>query len=176
MGALKFVKVDAGEVEQLKELSIATFVSTYAAYNTEEDMESYIAAEFSSDKLLSGINSLNSAFYFAVEGKKPVGYIKVNYAGAQTDINDPESLELERIYVLKDYQGKKIGQFLLDSAISLALRDNKHYLWLGVWDKNTNAQQFYAKNGFMPFGTHSFILGKDVQLDILLRKNIKFTV
>jgi len=169
MDALEFVKVKANDVEALRDLSIATFVSTYAEYNTKEDMENYITTEFSIQKLLSGIESANASFYFAVADKTPLGYIKVNYAGAQTDVNDGESLELERIYVLPEYQGKKIGQFLLNAALNVALRDKKNYLWLGVWDKNTNAQQFYAKNGFTPFGTHSFMLGNDEQLDILMK-------
>ncbi|MCO6147374.1 GNAT family N-acetyltransferase [Flavobacterium sp. NRK1] len=170
---LQLLKAEIKHLEMLRELSIATFTTTYAQYNTEENMQNYIASEFFSDKLAEGVNSPYSGFYFAMEGNTAIGYIKVNYAAAQTDINDPESLELERIYILKEHQGKKAGQFLLDAALNIALQAGLKYLWLGVWDKNSNARQFYAKNGFMPFGSHMFMLGNDEQKDILLKLPVK---
>ena len=165
-------KVDISQVKKLRELSIETFVHTYAQFNTEEDMQHYIATEFSEEKLLQGIKSVSSAFYFAMEGNEAIGYIKVNYAPSQTDVNDPESLELERIYVSAQHQGKRAGQFLLDAARDIALKNSFEYLWLGVWDRNTNAKKFYAKNGFVAFGTHDFMLGNDVQHDILLKLSL----
>lgn len=173
MQNLSLLKVTPEHLAMLQQLSIQTFTDTYAQYNTEEDMRSYIATEFSDEKLLADINSRYAAFYFAMEGNEPVGFIKVNYAPSQTDVNDVNSLELERIYVLKEHQGKKIGQFLLDAALYIAKENDLDYLWLGVWDKNTNAQQFYAKNGFTVFGTHDFMLGSDRQRDILLKLSVR---
>jgi len=172
MKDLQLIKAETRHITLLRQLSITTFVSTYAHYNTEEDMRNYIADNFSEDKLSAEIVSGFSNYYFAMDGNIAIGYIKVNYAPQQTDVNDAESLELERIYVLKEHQGKRAGQFLLDSATAIAKTGNLKYLWLGVWDKNTNAQAFYAKNNFAPFGTHVFILGDDKQLDILLKLDI----
>ena len=173
MQNLSLLKVTPGHLAMLQQLSKQTFADTYAQYNTEEDMRNYIATEFSDEKLLADINSRYVAFYFAMEGNEPVGFIKVNYAPSQTDVNDINSLELERIYVLKEHQGKKIGQFLLDAALGITKENDLDYLWLGVWDKNTNAQQFYAKNGFTAFGTHDFMLGSDRQRDILLKLSVR---
>ncbi len=167
------LKVTPNHVELLRQLSITTFTETYNQYNSPDNMRDYIEAEFSSEKLLSAIASPSAGFYLAMDNEEAIGYIKVNYAPVQTDINDPLSLELERIYVLSEHQGKKTGQFLLDAARSIAVENNLDYLWLGVWDKNTNAQKFYAKNGFVPFGTHVFMLGDNGQQDILLRLNLK---
>jgi ribosomal protein S18 acetylase RimI-like enzyme len=173
MQNLSLLKVSPEYLSPLQQLSAKTFIDTYAQFNTEEDMQNYIATEFSDEKLLADINSPHVVFYLAMEGNVPVGYIKVNYTTSQTDVNDGKSLELERIYVLKEHQGKKIGQFLLDAARDIAVKSDLDYLWLGVWDKNTNAQQFYAKNGFTAFGTHDFMLGNDRQTDILLRLSLR---
>lgn len=170
---LQLLKATASHVEILRQLSITTFIDTYAQYNTEENMRHYIETEFSTEKLLSDINNPSVGFYFAMETKESAGYIKINYAASQTDLNDTHSLELERIYVLKEHQGKKIGQFLLEAARTIAVENNLDYLWLGVWDKNTNAQKFYAKNGFTAFGTHDFMLGDDRQRDILLKLPVR---
>lgn len=173
MQNLKLLKVTPNNAELLRQLSITTFTDTYARYNTPDDMRQYIETEFSAEKLHSGIISPSVGFYLAMDSEEAVGYIKINYAPSQTDLNDSRSLELERIYVLKEYQGKKTGQFLLDAARSIAVENDLDYLWLGVWDKNTNAQKFYAKNGFVPFGNHVFMLGDDEQQDILLRLNLR---
>ena len=166
---VNLLKATADHIGILRNLSIKTFAATYAQYNTEENMRHYIETEFSIEKLLENIKNPFSDFYFAMEAKVPVGYIKVNYAPSQTDLNDTKSLELERIYVLEEYQGKKTGQFLLDAARNIAVENDFDYLWLGVWDKNANARKFYAKNGFVAFDTHTFMLGDDIQNDILMK-------
>lgn len=173
MQNLQILKATPLHVQLLQHISTHTFIATYAQYNTEENMRNYIETEFSTEKLLEGINKPSVGFYFAIEVNEPVGFIKINYAPSQTDLNDTKSLELERIYVAKEHQGKKIGQFLLDAARNIAVENKLDYLWLGVWDKNTNAQKFYAKNGFTAFGTHDFMLGDDRQKDILLRLPLK---
>ncbi len=48
---------------------------------------------------------------------------------------------------------------------------NLPWLWLGVWEKNEPAILFYEKQGFVPFDTHGFMLGNDLQTDILMRWN-----
>lgn len=169
MPHLRLHKVTIDDVPMLKQISTQTFIDTYAQYNTDTNMRNYIATEFSAEKLIADINKPSVAFYFAMEVNEPVGFIKINYAPSQTDLNDSKSLELERIYVLKEHQGKKIGQFLLEAARTIAVENDLNYLWLGVWDKNTNAQKFYAKNGFTAFGTHDFMLGDDRQKDIMLK-------
>ena len=71
--------------------------------------------------------------------------------------------------MLKECQGKRLGQQLLQKAIQLASKANKQYIWLGVWEHNTDAIRFYQKHGFSKFGTHPYYVGKDKQTDWLLR-------
>jgi len=100
---------------------------------------------------------------------KVIGYIKINFGQAQTDIKDKKSIEIERIYVLKDFYGKKVGQILYNKALNIARQKKSEYLWLGVWEKNPRAIQFYKKNGFVEFDKHIFKLGNDEQTDIMMR-------
>jgi ribosomal protein S18 acetylase RimI-like enzyme len=73
---------------------------------------------------------------------------------------------------LKAFLGKKIGQILLDEAIKIAHISGVDYLWLGVWEENQRALQFYSKNGFVEFDKHFFTLGNDIQTDLLMRLEI----
>ena len=84
----------------------------------------------------------------------------MNEAPAQTDRNDPASLEIERIYVSGGFQGEGLGRYLMEQAIQIAVERKKKYIWLGVWEKNERAIRFYKRNGFYKTGTHSFVVGR----------------
>ena len=102
-----------------------------------------------------------------------MGYIKLNEAPAQTDIRDADSLELERIYVSENAQGVGLGSYMMERALETAQRKGKKYIWLGVWEKNTKAVSFYRKHGFYEIGAHPFLLGDDVQTDILMWRDLR---
>ena len=118
------------------------------------------------------LSNPDSSFHFLYWDDRLAGYIKLNEAGAQTDVHDEQSLELERIYISKEFQGHGLRRFLMDQAIGIALQRKKKYVWLGVWEKNTKALAFYKKSGFYPVGTHTFVMGDDVQTDYIMRRDL----
>ncbi|MEI7830966.1 MAG: GNAT family N-acetyltransferase [Prolixibacteraceae bacterium] len=101
-----------------------------------------------------------------------IGYLNLNFDQAQTALINTKALEIERIYVLKEFQGKKVGQILFDTTLQTANRLKSEYIWLGVWEKNFRALTFYEKICFTEFGQHIFILGDDVQTDIMMKLNL----
>jgi len=165
-------KVLVEDLKKLQEIGQQTFSETFAKDNTEENLASYLEKDFSSEKLLMELNTLHSEFYFALQNHQVIGYLKINIGSAQTELKDENGLEIERIYVLKEFHGKKMGQFLLDKAFEIAKQRNMEYLWLGVWEKNPKAIQFYKKNGFIEFDQHLFVLGDDEQTDIMMKHSL----
>lgn len=166
---MKIRKVNIQDVEKLKEIGRQTFSETFSSENSEEDMREYLKKGFSTEKLKTELTDKNAEFYFAELDDKVIGYLKVNFGQSQTEIKDKNALEIERIYVLKEFHGKKIGQILYDKAIELAKEKNVEYIWLGVWEENPRAIRFYEKNGFVAFGKHIFKLGNDEQTDIMMK-------
>lgn len=164
--------VSKTKLADLKELLIVaknTFSDAFAKENTKENMEIYLSENFTFEKLLSEFNNTDSKFYIATLNKKIVGYMKINFEQAQTTINDNQSIEIERIYVVKEFQGQRIGELLCSKAFEIAKKKSQ-YVWLGVWEKNRRAISFYKKNGFIEFDKHNFKLGNEEQTDILMRK------
>ena len=160
------------DFDTLRELSIKTYYETFAHLNTKDDMDAYLEDAFNVEKLTKQLNDTNSEFYFLYHNDCLAGYLKLNEAPSQTDINDSESLEIERIYVSSEFQGLGLGRFLMEQAIAKAVEKNKKYAWLGVWEKNEKAIRFYKKNGFYEIGTHTFTMGEDVQTDYVMRKDL----
>jgi ribosomal protein S18 acetylase RimI-like enzyme len=57
--------------------------------------------------------------------------------------------------------------------LKVAKQQLDYYIWLCVWEENHNAIQFYAKNGFVTFDKHIFVLGDEAQTDLLMKLPIK---
>ena len=162
-------KVTLDDIGNLQKISRQTFYETFSEANTEENMNNYLKDNFSVDKLTAELNDKNVEFYFATLDDTVIGYLKINFGQSQTELQDDNGIEIERIYVIKEFQGKRIGQILYNKAIEVAGQKNAEYVWLGVWEKNVRAINFYRKNGFLEFDKHIFKLGNDEQTDIMMK-------
>ena len=169
---MKIRKINIDDLETLRNLSIQTFKETFEEVNTEEDMQKYLDENLSIEKLKTELENVNSEFYFAENNGEILGYLKLNFKDAQTEKVEENHFEIERIYVLKAFLGQKIGQILFDKAIEIGREKNLEYVWLGVWEENHRAIRFYEKNDFEIFGKHDFVLGEDVQTDLLMKMKI----
>jgi ribosomal protein S18 acetylase RimI-like enzyme len=169
MEPITISKVTLADVERLQQIGRQTFYETFAGSNTEENMRAYLAEGFAMEKLTSELREPNSAFYFAWLADQVIGYLKVNAGAAQTEQQGAQALEIERIYVLRDFHGQQVGQLLYEQALELATQAQAAYVWLGVWEENPRAISFYKKNGFVEFDKHVFRLGDDEQTDILMK-------
>ncbi|WP_343694114.1 GNAT family N-acetyltransferase [Flavobacterium sp.] len=172
MADIQIEKISLNEIDQLQKIGRQTFQETFSEVNSEENMKKYLEESFSAEKLTSELSNPDSEFYFAVLDDKVIGYLKINFGDSQTELKDQKSLEIERIYVSKEFHGKKVGQLLYEKAIEIAKIKKSHYVWLGVWEENHRALSFYKKNGFVEFDKHIFRLGNDEQTDIMMKLKI----
>jgi ribosomal protein S18 acetylase RimI-like enzyme len=158
------------DLSLLQEIGRQTFLETFAASNSEENMQTYLAEGFSDEKLTAEVQNPDSTFYLAEQAGRVVGYLKVNTGPAQTEQHLANALEIERIYVLQEFHGQRVGQVLYEQALLLARHAWVDTLWLGVWEENPRAIRFYEKNGFVAFDKHVFQLGDDAQTDIMMKR------
>lgn len=117
---VNIVHIKPQDVVLLQQISRQTFIETFSEHNTAEDMQVYLNNNLSEQKLLSELNHPESEFYAKYLNNKAVAYLKINFGQAQTEQNLIDAMEIERLYVLKEYQGKQIGLKLLIKAIKIA--------------------------------------------------------
>jgi ribosomal protein S18 acetylase RimI-like enzyme len=165
-------KVSADELDTLLKFSKQTFFDAFYHLNNPADMEAYADKFFNLTQIKKEFDHPQSYFYFAMFGDDIAGYIKLNTGAAQSDLQDDTALEVERIYVSASHQGKQIGKHLLDFAVQTAAEKRLQYLWLGVFEQNHRAIKFYQQNGFAQFGSHTFMLGNDLQRDVLMKRSL----
>ena len=159
-------------LESLQKISIELFTDTFKDQNTEEDLNNYLEKAYNSTQLKQELTNENSTFFFLLDNEEIVGYLKLNIGDAQTENIAENALEIERIYILSNVKRKGYGTFLIEKAEQFAKQKNKKVIWLGVWEKNFSALSFYKKNGFIQISSHSFFMGEDEQIDLIMTKII----
>ncbi|WP_053376543.1 GNAT family N-acetyltransferase [Paenibacillus sp. FJAT-27812] len=156
----------------LQEISVETFNETFKKQNSPENMKAYLEKAFHLKQLEQELSNISSDFYFIYSNKEIAGYLKLNSNNAQTETMGDDSLEIERIYIRGKYHKQGLGKYLIKKTIEIAIERNKEKIWLGVWEKNENAITFYKKMNFVQTGAHSFYMGDEEQIDIIMSKTL----
>lgn len=154
----------------IAELSRITFYDAFAPSNTKENMDMFMEKQFTHEKLMAEVGAPGNTFLLATIDNEPAGYVRVRESANPVEIGSVPAIELARIYATRQVIGKGVGSALMKQVVELAKKMNKQVLWLGVWEHNKTAIDFYTKWGFEKFGEHDFVLGTDVQTDWLMKK------
>lgn len=173
MTEISIQPVQPNEIAKLAEIGRQTFIDTFASGNSPDDLSDYLELAFSTSQLGREMEDVGSSFYFATVDGEIAGYLKLNVGDAQTEKVEGLGLEIERIYVDARMHRKGIGKALFEFALKVAKKLEVDTVWLGVWEENLKAIEFYERLGFVPFGEHEFTIGKDIQRDILMRHHLR---
>ena len=155
----------------IADISRQTFADTFAPDNTKEDMDKFLAEQFTRGALMMEVGLREHTFLLAYAGDEPAGYIKLRDGKKPAAIKGT-AIEIARLYATKNFVGKGVGRLLMQAAINEAINKEKETIWLCVWENNQRAIDFYAAWGFQKFGECDFVLGNDVQHDWMMRKEL----
>jgi diamine N-acetyltransferase len=128
--------------------------------------------QFTREKLMQEVGAPGNIFLLAFEGNEPVGYVRMRENNNPPELEGKETIEIARIYAIASSIGKGVGKKLMQQCLDTAREKNKELIWLGVWEHNLRAIEFYSRLGFEKFGTHVFLLGDDPQTDWLMKKEL----
>lgn len=165
-------RCELSDLAALQVLAYRTYDETFRSMNPPETMDAYLGGAFATERMEAELRNPDSAFFFLYHDDSLAGYLKLNEKQAQTDFRDKDWLEIERVYVKKEFQGLGLGKLLVAKGIEAAQEKGKPAVWLGVWEKNEKAIAFYRKVGFRIVGTHDFIMGEERQRDYLMVKEL----
>lgn len=155
------------------DISRQTFYDTFAADNTPENMDKFLNEQFTRGKLMLEVGRAENIFLLAYCNDAVAGYLKLREGKKLAALQPASTLEIARLYVVKDFIGKGIGKQLMQAAIDIAQQKEKDAVWLGVWEHNQRAIAFYTAWGFEKFDEVDFLLGDDRQRDWLMKKDVK---
>jgi ribosomal protein S18 acetylase RimI-like enzyme len=161
------------DVDRLAELARRTFIAAFGEHNTEENLTRYVEQAFSREQLLSELEDRASTFIWAEQTGIPAGYAKLRRGTVGDCVSGPKPVELERMYAEIDQIGAGVGKTLLHTAIKIAQSEGFQSMWLGVWESNERAIEFYMRQGFVPVGEQPFVLGSDSQTDLVMELDLR---
>ncbi len=162
------------DAKLISELSEVTFFATFTGTCTDEDMHGFIQQFFNEKQMGEELQDPNDFYFIAFVDEVAAGYIWMKQDESEVPvIKNKKGIELKRIYVLKEYHSKKIGAALMKFALDFATENGYELLWLGVWEHNERAIQFYKKFGFEDTGAqHPFPIGNTPQTDNWMIKTL----
>lgn len=154
----------------LAEFGARTFFETFASDNTPENMDAYLRLTFSPEKQARELSDPNTIIFVAELDGVVIGSVKLVDGLAPTCISGRHPIEIARLYVDSLYFRSGIGSRLMRCCFDEAASKGCDTVWLGVWENNYRARDFYRKWNFTEVGSHIFQLGDDPQIDLLLER------
>jgi len=156
------------DARMLSEFGARAFYEAFANGNTPENMQAYLKASFSPEIQLNELSAVDNVFLIAETERRLIGYTQLLLDSKEESLQGTRSLEIRRIYASPEYIGKGVGKALMSASIQEAKQSGCDSIWLGVWEKNPRAINFYKKWGFQEVGTHTFYVGDDPQHDFIM--------
>ncbi|MBV9926225.1 MAG: GNAT family N-acetyltransferase [Acidobacteria bacterium] len=160
------------DAKLLADLGAQTFAETFEKDNSPEDMAAYLAESFSVARLTEELTDPLSIFFVAEVEGRAAGYAKLHSGHVSEGVEGPQPIELVRLYVSREWLGRKVGEALMRRCVEEARELGFQTVWLGVWEHNRRAQAFYRKWDFREVGEHIFQLGSDPQRDIVMQRAV----
>ena len=158
---------DAAELARIAEL---TFRDTFGAVNSPDDMNIHCSSNYGKSIQIAEIADPRMLTLISEQEGHIAGFAQLRWKGAPSCVLAQFPIEIQRLYVTTDWQGKGVAQDLMRACLDEARHRGGDAVWLGVWERNPRAIAFYEKTGFIAVGDHVFPLGRDPQRDIVMRR------
>jgi ribosomal protein S18 acetylase RimI-like enzyme len=159
----------AADAKLLAELGARLFEETFGAANTAENMKLYLTGAFSEELQRAELADESRDAWLALSSDAtPVAYAMMRRGTLGDGVVFRRPAEVQRIYVDLRLRGTGVGQALMRTCMEEARSRGCDGVWLGVWEENPRAIGFYRRMGFRVVGSAVFLLGRDVQKDLVM--------
>lgn len=167
-------RANLNDASILAKVGWQSFEEAFAEHpkNHPDDMRSYMNKAFSLETISEELYNKDTIYLIAEINRETAGYAKLEFDVREDCVTGKKPVELCRLYALDKFIGKGIGKNLMLEFFKLAENKSCDVAWLGVWEYNFRAQEFYKKFGFEKCGEHIFQLGSDPQTDWIFQKII----
>jgi diamine N-acetyltransferase len=165
-------KADGQDAELLVELGKHSFYEAFAGQTAPEDMALYLKTTFPLDEIKAQLNNQQSLYLIIGIQDDPMGYAYLYPTRPPGCIKDPKAIQLIRFYLLKKYYGIGVGNMLMQSCLDQSNVGGYRTVWLSSWELNDRANAFYKKWQFKAVGRQEYVVGNDVQNDLILSRKL----
>ncbi len=168
-------RATTADAAALSDLARRTFSETFAADNDAGDLAAYMEATYSPAIQARELDDPSRPCLVVTRDATLVAYASCRAtpdAELPAGVTSRPSLEIQRFYLVRGLQGSGVAQALMGECLHLARARGAAAVHLGVWERNARALRFYAAQGFVEVGEQPFVLGTDVQRDLVLVRRL----
>ena len=169
MAIIRATESDVNVICGIGKLSVA---ESHKGSCSDEHMNEYLVKNYSNDAIDKDLSDPTNHYYIVTCNDKVAGFSKIVFNAEHLNVDYKNAAKLDRIYLLKEFIGLKLGLELLNFNIELARKNNQSCVWLYTWIGNENAINFYLKSGFKVVGEHKFYINEthyDVSHQMVLK-------
>jgi diamine N-acetyltransferase len=166
---IEIIQANDSHASMIAEIGRISFHHAFSHhFQVREDLDHYLAFTYSYEKISRSLRKRNNVYFLAIVGGEVIAFAKVKKYSLHPQISSVWQAELQKIYVLPEWQGCGAGKKLMNAVLNLAHEIQPEYLWLDVVVNNVKAKKFYEKVGFRRHGFHSFRIGSQLfEYDVL---------
>lgn len=170
IGNVAFVTPDPSLLNRLAPVAREVFVDTFAHLYEAAAFDRFCDETYRPGGTLSrDFEAAGVRWRVAVAAGEPIGYAKLTPLRVPAVDPDSSALELQQLYVLRDWHGAGVAAGLMEWALETARADGVREVYLTVFDHNERAKRFYARYGFEEVGRCTFQLGDRIDDDRIWR-------
>lgn len=149
----------------LASFAAQAFSDTYRGLDDEQEIADYVAEHFQPAVMSTVIQDPACTTLLAWVGEQLAGYAILRHKPPPACVAGPAPLQLWRLYLGQGFIGQGLGARLMHEVHGHARQGGARTLWLGVYDRNERAVEFYKRFGFAQVGTSEFLFGGRIYAD-----------
>lgn len=160
-------KATLQHISALETLARSTFTATFGYLYELDALQAHLDKTCSKDYFAQELANGCNIDIARIENDI-VGYIKYGPVALPIKHNNND-IEIQRLYIVEGQQGKGIGRKLMDKALKSPALQTAENIFLGVWENNHKAQEFYRSYGFIPIGEYLYYVGAHADREIIMK-------
>ncbi len=170
---IKIRKASQEDFEIISYLGRTTFKESFGDLFSPEELDEYLHAAFNPLKIKESLQKHNNFYGIVYFNQHPAGYYKLKLNSGLNGKEEQMQIQLQKIYVLKDYLDLGLGNTMMTEIFSFAKSWNGTLIWLVVLQTNTRAIRYYVKHGFIINKEHYYQIGSKNLKFHIMAKNLK---
>lgn len=138
---VELIKAQPVHLKDIQEMARLTWPACYKNILSSNQIDYMLQMMYSIKALENQMIEKKHQFIIAIENDEKIGF-------AAYELNaEKEKTKLHKLYVLPQFQGKKVGIEMMQYVEKESIRNKQNFLFLNV-NKNNPAQFFYQKMKF----------------------------
>ena len=161
----------ASDAERLSMLFTNVYIHTYGFAGVSNEYAHYALPQFSVERIRNKIIDHPGYMIVATYQNNLVAVAEIEEPNT-SPVGDIHAPELNKLYVLQNFNGLGIGSKLIELVEEAVKRNGYHEIWFWVWKPNERAIRFYEHVGYRSIGEALYHMQDNSYENLIMYKRL----